>query len=172
MAKAKQMDQKTLILDNKAVHQKLNRIAYQILEDTYKEQEVYFLGLQENGHTIASIITDIIGDQKQCHLIPFTIDKKNPVKGDIQMNLNLEDLNDKTVIICDDVANTGRILSYAIKPLLSVYPKKIRVMVLVDRKHKKYPVSADFVGLSLATTMQEHITVEFDNNHQAKVYLD
>ena len=84
----------------------------------------------------------------------------------------MEDLNDKTVIVCDDVANTGRILSYAIKPLLSVYPKKIRVMVLVDRKHKKYPVSADFVGLSLATTMQEHITVEFDNNHQAKVYLD
>ena len=166
------MDSKTLILNNTEVKQKLNRIAFQILEDTYQDDDIYFLGLQKNGFIIAELLQQIIGDKKKCNLIDIVVDKENPIDTEVKMSMPLADLNDKTVVICDDVANTGRILSYAIKPLLNVLPKKIRVMVLVDRKHKKYPVSADFVGLSLATTMQEHISVVFNDKKEADVYLN
>lgn len=165
------MEEKSMILNHQSVKQKLNRVAYQILEDVYSEEEIYLLGLRKNGYLIAEFLKDVIGDKKKCHIVGITIDKQNPAQSEVEMDIDVNELNGKSVILVDDVANTGRILSYAIKPLLNVLPNKIRVMVLVDRKHKKYPVSADFVGLSLATTMQEHITVQIENG-KVEAYLD
>jgi pyrimidine operon attenuation protein/uracil phosphoribosyltransferase len=71
----------------------------------------------------------------------------------------------------DDVANTGKTFFYAFKPLLEFTPKKVRVAVLVDRKHKAFPVSVDYVGLSLATTMHEHINVIIEESEKEGVYL-
>jgi pyrimidine operon attenuation protein/uracil phosphoribosyltransferase len=87
------------------------------------------------------------------------------------MGIDSSTVNNKVVIVCDDVANTGRTLLYAMKPFLDFFPKKIQVAVLVDRKHKTYPVSADYVGLSLSTNMQELITVEIGSGIEDAVYL-
>jgi pyrimidine operon attenuation protein/uracil phosphoribosyltransferase len=81
-------------------------------------------------------------------------------------------LDNKTILLVDDVANTGKTMYYALKPIMEFSPKKVQIAVLVDRQHKLFPVSSDFVGLSLSTTMQEHISVVFDKvNGESAVYL-
>jgi len=87
------------------------------------------------------------------------------------MGLDSSLVNNRVVIVCDDVANTGQTLLYAMKPFLDFAPKKIQIAVLIDRKHKAYPISADYVGLSLSTTMAEHITVEMGKGIEEAVYL-
>ncbi len=82
------------------------------------------------------------------------------------------DMNDKVVIIVDDVVNSGKTLLYALKPFLSFHPKKIQTLVLVERTHKMFPVTSDYVGLSLATTLQENIVVEVDGNEIAGAYME
>jgi pyrimidine operon attenuation protein/uracil phosphoribosyltransferase len=79
-------------------------------------------------------------------------------------------LQKKVIILVDDVLNSGKTMMYALKPFLAADIKKIRTVVLIDRNHKRFPVAADFTGLSLSTTLQEHVSVEFDKNGAA-VYL-
>jgi len=161
----------TLILTERDIEQKINRIAYQILEENYDEREIILIGVKENGFVFAkkvleylSTITDI-----QLQLYSIAINKDHPNKGKLDYDFDQRALQGKSVILVDDVANTGRTLGYALKPLLDFLPKKIQVAVLVDRQHKLYPVSADFVGLSLSTTLKEHITVVFGK--EEAVYL-
>ena len=80
-------------------------------------------------------------------------------------------LDGKSIIVVDDVANSGRTLLYALNPFLNVIAKKIQIAVLLDRKHKSYPVSADYIGTSLATTYQEHISVEVKSGKVSGAYL-
>jgi len=82
------------------------------------------------------------------------------------------DFNDKVVILIDDVTNSGKTLLYAIKPLLNYYPRKIQILVMVERSHKQYPVQADYVGISLSSTLQEHIYVEVENDKILGAYLE
>lgn len=166
------MENSTLILDSKAVKQKLNRMAYQILEDVYQDEEVVFLGIAKNGYLIAEQLAELVNPKKPVQLVKVSIDKEKPSQNEVKLSVDIAELAGKVVVIFDDVANTGRILTYATKPLLEIPTKKIRVVVLVDRKHKRYPISADIVGLSLATTHQEHISVQFSASGQASVYLD
>jgi len=169
------LEGRTLILNNLEVNQKLNRMAYQILEDIYQEEEVYMLGLQSGGYVLAEKVEKIINASNakvKTNLVSVEVIKDNPASNEIKMEVDIETLRDKVIILFDDVANTGRVLTYAIRPLLSILPKKIRAMVLVDRRHKKYPITPDFVGLSLATTMQEHISVEVDDNQEITVFLN
>jgi len=161
----------TLILTERDIEQKINRIAYQILEENYDDREIILIGVKENGFVFAkkvleylSTITDI-----QLQLYSIAINKDHPNKGKLDYDFDQRALQGKSVILVDDVANTGRTLGYALKPLLDFLPKKIQVAVLVDRQHKLYPVSADFVGLSLSTTLKEHITVVFGK--EEAVYL-
>ena len=72
------------------------------------------------------------------------------------------DFNGKSILIIDDVANSGRTMLYALKPILETYPKKIQTLVLVERTHKSFPIDVDYVGLSISTALDEHITVEVD----------
>ena len=83
----------------------------------------------------------------------------------------IEQVAGKVVIIVDDVANTGRTIYYAIKPLLDTLPKKVEVAVLVDRKHKSFPIQSDYVGLSLATTLKENIDVQIREVQEWAVFL-
>lgn len=95
----------------------------------------------------------------------------NPIEYEPSIELSDEDLRNKPVIIVDDVANTGRTIFYAVQPLLKVVPKKVEVAVLVDRKHKSFPVKADYVGLSLATTLRDDIDVQIRDAAEMAVYL-
>jgi len=96
----------------------------------------------------------------------------NPMANEAHTDLSSDVFEQKVIIVVDDVANTGRTLHYSMKPFLSVLPKKIEVAVLVDRKHKLFPIATDYVGITLATTLQEHIEVRFGEGDDISVYLN
>jgi pyrimidine operon attenuation protein/uracil phosphoribosyltransferase len=166
------MKNKTLILNDADIRQKVKRMSYEILEDNYDESELIFIGIADNGLNFAQQITDYLKtiSKIKVTLATINLDKEKPVSDEIQLDIEGKKLNNKVVILVDDVANSGKTLSYSLRPLLQYLPKKIQVAVLIDRKHKSFPVSPDYVGLSLSTTMKEHISVERANGKES-VYL-
>ena len=101
----------------------------------------------------------------------ISLSPANPLESEVEIGLAKKDLNKKVIVLVDDVANTGRTIFYAIKPLLEVLPKKIQVAVLVDREHKSFPIKVDYVGVSLFTTIQDDIDVQIKGKGEKAVYL-
>lgn len=164
---------KIKILTGEEILQKTRRIAYQIVEDNYDESELILIGIKPNGFEYAGQLKKEIEaiDGIKVVLLELTLNKAKPLQDAITLDLGKKTLNDKTIIVVDDVANTGKTLYYALKPIMEFSPKKVQAAVLVDRQHKLFPVSPDFVGLSLSTTMQEHILVEFDAKGKGTAFL-
>jgi pyrimidine operon attenuation protein/uracil phosphoribosyltransferase len=164
---------KTLILSNRQIQQRIDRIAYQIYENNYQEKEIIIAGITKNGFTLAERISEKLSEISpiKVKLAEIIINKKNPLSEKIKVNLPEKELKDKVVIVVDDVLESGRTMMYAIDPFLKSSVKKLTTVVLVDRAHHSYPIKADFVGISLATTMQEHISVELNGNAKDAVYL-
>jgi pyrimidine operon attenuation protein/uracil phosphoribosyltransferase len=164
---------KTLILNSKQIDQKINRIAYEIYENNYNEKEIIIAGISDNGYLLAKRIADVL--QKispiRTKLIEIAINKENPFSADITITLTDKELKNKVVVLVDDVLNSGKTLIFGAKPFLSSPVKCLITVVLVDRGHNLYPIKADFVGLSLSTTLQEHITVEINRKGKETVYL-
>ena len=126
-----------------------------------------------NGMIFAKLLLKAIAQISDAKLILTSIklSPAKPLESDITIDLPLKDIENKVIIIVDDVANTGRTIFYATKPLMKVLPKKVEVAVLVDRKHKSFPIKVDYVGMSLATTMQEHIEVQIKKASEFSVFL-
>ncbi|MGY0427232.1 MAG: phosphoribosyltransferase family protein, partial [Polaribacter sp.] len=97
------------------------------------------------------------------------IDKKKPLK-EITTSLESNIYKNKSLILVDDVLNSGTTLIYCVKHFLEAPLKQFKTAVLVNRNHKKYPVKADFKGISLSTSIKEHVQVEFTKNN-SKAYL-
>lgn len=164
---------KVLILNDDDIRQKTRRMAYQVVESNFDAKEIILIGIQPKGLEYAKQLKkeiEAIGSLKLT-LLELSLDKSRPLKHEIQLSNGSKSLDGKTVIVVDDVANTGKTLYYALKPVMEYSPRKVQVVVLVDRQHKLFPVSPDFVGLSLSTTLQEHIHVEFDTKGKASAYL-
>ncbi len=164
---------KVQILTNEDIQQKTTRIAYQIVEQNYDAKELILVGIRPNGYAYAERLKKEIDkiDGMKVNLVGLTLDKHQPLQSEIILEAGKTTLDNKTVIVIDDVANTGKTLYYALKPIMDFSPRKVQAVVLVDRQHKLFPVTADFVGLSLSTTLQEHIEVEFDGKEKAIAYL-
>lgn len=161
------------VLNNRQIQQKIKRIAIQIWERNYEQSEIILAGINNNGITFAELllqellrITDLTVTVTRIQLNPAA-----PLTSPVHLEYPTEQLSDKTIIIVDDVANTGRTIFYAMKPLFNTLPRKIEVAVLVDRKHKSFPVRVNYVGLSLATTLKENIDVDLSEGDMA-VHLD
>lgn len=154
----------TQILTPADIARKTRRIAYQIAENNYEEKEINLVGIKEQGYEFASRLAEVIGSIPgfKARLFSIELNKVDPGQHEIKCEFTDKQIHGRPVILVDDVANTGRTLAYALRPLLDCGPSKIQVAVLVDRKHKQYPISADFVGLSLATTLKEHISVSLE----------
>lgn len=163
------MDKK-YILSAEVTEMKLQRLAYEILEDNPGEQHIILAGILDNGLVVASVLQKFLKKTSsiETELISLSFDKKNP--GEIKLSSE-QDFTGKVIIIIDDVTNSGKTLLYALKPFLNYYPKKIQTLVLVERSHKMYPIHPDFVGLSLATTLREHIYVEVNDDEVQGAYL-
>jgi len=162
---------KDIILDTQKVNHTIKRLAYEIYENAYKETKIYLLGINNKGKILASKIEKalkIISDLN-VELQDLTINPSNPLE-EIKLNFKATEMKNKMVIVVDDVANTGRTLFYACKPIMDVLPKRLEFAVLVDRKHKNFPVKVDYVGVSLATTLKEDISVTFDGD-DTEVYF-
>jgi pyrimidine operon attenuation protein/uracil phosphoribosyltransferase len=162
---------KNYILSKEVTHKKIRRIAYEILENNIDEQEIILAGIMDNGAVLAKIIQKNLEEISalKIELITLRLDKKNPKEVLVDPAI---DFNDKVIIIIDDVSNSGKTLSYALKPFLEFHPKKIRTLVLVERSHTSFPVRPDYVGLSVATTIQEHIFVEVKGEELIGAYME
>lgn len=152
---------KNYILDQSTASRKLQRMAYEIVENNLDEKEILLVGIRENGSVIAENIQQLLREISSIgtELIQLSLDKRVP--AEIKLSRE-QDFNNRVIIIVDDVANSGRTMLYAIKPFLSYQPKKIQTLVMVERTHKAFPVNSDYVGISVGTTLQEHIYVEVD----------
>ena len=150
---------KNYILNQETIEKKLWRMAYEILESNYAEKELILIGIRDNGSVIAEYMYEVLKSiaEFDIQILHISLDKRQP--GEITLNTET-DFNDKVVIVIDDVANSGKTMLYSLKPLLNSYPRKIQTLVLVERTHKLFPIHNDYVGLSVATTLQEHIYVE------------
>jgi pyrimidine operon attenuation protein/uracil phosphoribosyltransferase len=153
------MAEKKQILTEEEIQLKLERLAYQIHENNLDQKEIVLAGMQKRGFAIAKVLEQKISKLSRANirLISIEIDKRNPIDSSLS---ETKDLDGKAIVIVDDVANSGRTLLYALNPFLNVIAKRIQICVLVDRKHKSYPVCADYVGMQLSTTVEEHIKVE------------
>ena len=162
---------KNYILTSEVAEKKLRRMAYEILENNTDEKGVILAGIREHGSVIAKCIQKILSEisSLKTELINLSLDKKMPKEIKIDPQI---DFNDKVVILVDDVSNSGKTLTYALKPFLQSHPKKIQTLVLVERKHTAFPVQPDYVGLSVATTLQEHIYVEVEGDDVKGAWME
>lgn len=154
---------KNIILDNQEIEHKIKRIAYQIYETFVDEKVIVIAGISQNGFVFAQKIASTLEGIStiKVMLCEVKIDKLNP-SAPITTSLSSKEYQDKGLVLVDDVLNSGTTLVYGVKHFLDVPLKKFKTAVLVDRNHKKYPVKADFKGISLSTSLFEHVQVVFE----------
>ncbi len=155
-----------MILDNIQLVQKIDRIAWQIYEDSAGEKEIILAGILSNGYAVAEKIAVSLKKiaALDVQLVTIKINKHSHHDEEVLISVSAAELKNKIVIVVDDVLNSGKTMMYSLRPFLSADLKKLRTVVLVDRNHKRYPISADFAGLTLATTLQEHVSVVLNEN--------
>ncbi|TYA52506.1 phosphoribosyltransferase family protein [Formosa maritima] len=162
---------KNVILNHEEINHKIKRIAFQIYENNVNEKEVILAGIDSNGYILAKKLKTVLSKISPISpiLCKVEIDKKNPRK-EIKTSIKAIDYKNKSVVLIDDVLNSGTTLIYGVKHFLEVPLKQFKTAVLVNRNHKKYPVKADFKGISLSTSLNEHIDVILEGN-DFKAYL-
>lgn len=163
---------KSIILNHQEITHKTRRIAFQILESNSETDEIILAGIHGNGFLFSKHLKshlEKISDLK-ITLCELVLDKKNPLSK-ITSSLQKEDYQNKNLILVDDVLNSGKTLIYGVKHFLEVPLTSFKTVVLVDRSHKKYPIKADFKGISLSTSLQEHIEVDFSDKTNSIAYL-
>lgn len=162
---------KKQILDKAQINQKIRRMAYEIYEQNHEQKEIILAGVDQNGLKLSISLKkeiDAISNIK-VHVIKLDVDKDAPVQPKVDLS-DFPQIDQFTVIVVDDVLNSGRTMIYAIDPFLQMGAKKIQTAVLVNRSHKRYPISVDYKGLELATTIQEHIQVDLSES-DSSAYL-
>jgi len=155
--------EENIILNNTQIDQKIRRIAYQIYESNSNEKELIIAGIKGNGFILANKIVAVLEkiSTLKVTICEVNIKKKKPLEK-ITTSLTKEAYKNKSLVLVDDVLNSGTTLIYGVKHFLEVPLKRFKTAVLVNRNHKKYPVKADFKGVSLSTSIKEHIVVDFD----------
>lgn len=163
---------KPIILTRQKIRQKLERMAYEIYEGNFNEPVIVLAGINQKGLFVANQLANRLRNISPItiEIVPVKLDPRTPNREPMEVDID-SNINGKVVIIVDDVANTGRTLLYAMKPFLQFLPSRIEAAVLVDREHKRFPVHCTYVGMSLSTTLHEHIQVEIDKEEFKAVYL-
>lgn len=163
---------KNIILTNQEIEHKIKRIAYQIYETFVDDNEIVIAGIATNGYIFAEKLASALESISsiKVSLCEVQINKQKP-ESPINTSLTKEQYANKGLVLVDDVLNSGTTLIYAVRHFLDVPLKKFKTAVLVDRNHKKYPVKADFKGISLSTSLLEHVQVVFDDNNNNYAFL-
>lgn len=152
--------QKNRIKSGTELESSIRRIALQIYENAIEEKELVLIGVAPRGQELAEKIEQALNTfcDLTLHKGTVTLNKKKPLEG-VRCSISLEKIANKSIVIVDDVLNTGSTLIYAVHYFLQVPVRQIKTAVIVNRNHKKYPIKADFKGLSLSTSLNEHISV-------------
>ena len=163
----------TRILDTDQIRQKITRIAFEIYENNFEETELVIVGIAPNGYVFAEFLYQEL--QKispfELSLHRLQLNKQAPARQSLSLTPELGDLENKVVILADDVLNTGRTLAYSLPLFLDAQARKIEIATLIDRHHTLFPVAATYTGYSLATTLNEHIEVTFPKDGNFAAYL-
>ena len=151
-----------IILTHEQIQHKIKRIAYQIYETNVEEKEIVVAGIADNGFIFARRLKNIIEEISDISvtLCEVKMDKKTP-QNTVTTSLDTKEYENKALVLIDDVLNSGTALIYGVKHFLEVPLKRFKTAVLVNRNHKKYPIKADFKGISLSTSLHEHVSVSF-----------
>ena len=161
-----------LILSESQVRQIIKRIAYQIYENNFNEKEIVLVGVFEKGYKLAGLITEelkAIAKKQKSTLVRLDINKQKPLAEEVKLDIDLKQLKRKSVLLIDDVLNTGRTFSHSLKALLDADIKKLETAVLVNRSHKMFPILAAYTGYELSTAIDEHVEVRLEK--EIGVYL-
>lgn len=159
------------ILDAETVSMKLERMAYELVENNLDEKEILLVGIRDHGAVIAKTIEAHVRaiSSLNTKLITLQLDKRVPREVELSEQVAVDG---RVVVIVDDVASTGKTMLYSLKPFLEFHPRKIQTLALVARTHKAFPIELDYVGLLVATTLQEHIYVEVGDDRVTGAYLE
>ena len=166
------MNPRSKILNINEINQKLKRLAWQVYEKNSTEKEIIVVGISERGLILAKQLVCHIQEISniKAKISHLELDKDNPYNKGVSLNLEEKQYANKVVILVDDVLNSGKTLMYAAKHFLTTRLTILSILVLVDRNHNRYPIKADYIGLSLATTLQEYINVDLKGADKG-VYL-
>ncbi len=161
-----------VILSRREIHQKTERLAHQIIENCFEEERIFIGGIDGNGAIFANQLGKIIRENSEIEVTVFTIDvdKEEPWSREINLSIDRADLKNGFILLVDDVLNSGKTMQHSLVELLRFPTKAIKTVALVDRKHRRFPIKANFVGLSLSTTLKEHVKVDLTENEE-KAYL-
>lgn len=165
------MASKNYILSREVAVHTVKRLALELAEGLSGDNApVVIIGIRTNGEVIADKIAPLLRENipNEVKVISATLDKSHPTDVTLSEDINFDGLH---VVLVDDVSNSGKTLLYALKPLLQYHPASVRTLVLVERMHKQFPAKPDYVGLSIATTLQDHIQVEVTNGEIAGAYI-
>ncbi len=164
---------KVKILNTTEIQQKLNRLAYEVYENNFTEKSLLIVGIEGNGYKVAASLSKKLEEISsiKIQLGKIKLNKDKPWEGEPEIDFDQKAFVNKTTILVDDVLNSGKTLIYAAKLFLDKPIKKLSTVVLVDRSHNRFPVKADYIGLTLSTTLQEHIETDFSKKGNEAVYL-
>jgi len=162
-----------LILDESQIKSKIKRIAYEIYEDNFKEKKLVVAGIEDRGYKVAQLLaTELTAISNiEVLLVKVSVDKKSILNSNIELDCDIKLLRNKSIILVDDVLNTGKTLAYSLKPFLNLEIKKLVIAVLVNRSHILFPIMATYTGYELSTTINEHIDVNIEKSPKG-VYLN
>ena len=163
---------KTLILNHEDILQKINRMSWQIWENYTGVAKLVIIGVENKGSIVASLLHEKLSEisNLDVHLGHVAVDKDDPTLDNISLKCD-EDLSGASVVLVDDVLNSGKTLMYSTLPILAQNPRSLHTAILANRDHTRFPIKADYVGISLATTLQEHIHFTRDESGEMNVYL-
>ena len=162
------MKEKARLLDDDSIGRVLRRIAHEILEKNKGTQDLCLIGIRNRGvyiaHRIAQSIKNIEGKEVAVGILDITLYRddltliaSSPVVRKTEIDF---DINDKKVILIDDVLFTGRTIRSALDALVDLgRPKSIQLAVLIDRGHRELPIRADYVGKNIPTSKDETVEV-------------
>ena len=160
------------VLNAQQTNQRIKRIAFEIYERNFTESEIVLAGIVGEGYQLATLLSvelELISPLKVL-LLQVKLDKKEPHANPVDFGIEKTQMMNKVIVVVDDVLNTGRTLAYSLSPLLGVTVKKVQVAVMINRAHHSFPISADYVGYTVSTTLNEHVQVVL-TGPAAGVYL-
>ncbi|MBL7864259.1 MAG: phosphoribosyltransferase [Cyclobacteriaceae bacterium] len=155
------MTTKTLVLNDDQVRQKIRRLAFQIFESNFDEKTIVLAGIDGQGYALARAIGKELSEISPLKVIhtKVMLDKSSPERGEVTLDAEISSLKKKSIVLVDDVLNSGRTLAYGMKPFLDIEVRRIEVAVLVNRSHPKFPIQPQYTGYELSTSLNEHVTV-------------
>jgi pyrimidine operon attenuation protein / uracil phosphoribosyltransferase len=165
------VSEKTLILDERQVKQKIKRMAFEIYEHNFNEKGVVIAGIEGQGYILAKLLTKEVQQISplEVKLVKVELDKLAPAHSEVTLDCDIKTLKKKCIVLVDDVLNTGRTFAYGMKPFLDIEVKKIETAVLVNRSHTLFPIYPQYTGYGLTTTIKDHVEVNLVN--ETAVYL-